>query len=273
VTAPGLDLTAAYTAQQAATRTTVLSYLAALWAALTSWRSLDAAAFVAQAVPVITGGQQRTAALTAAYLAHVVRDGGGTPSAPDLGGMSDEDLRGVPATEVYRRPFTQLWTDLSQGKPLDQAVASAGQRVQSLSATDLQLAKTTASQRILSSSAGVTGYRRVLTGDHSCALCLIASTQRYHRAQLLPIHPQCDCGVLPIFGDHDPGQVIDPDLLGAIHDAVATGLGPQYVDSGARSPQDYRKVLITHQHGELGPVLAVRGQKFTGSTDLPDGRP
>jgi hypothetical protein len=27
-------------------------------------------------------------------------------------------------------------------------------------------------------------------------------------------------------------------------------------------------VLITHQHGELGPVLAVKGQPFTGPQDL-----
>jgi hypothetical protein len=297
VTAP-VDQAATYQAQVAQSRASVLAYLGALFARLTSWRDADAAAFAEQAAPIVTGAQQHTATLTAAYLQAAIAAGGAGVGRIDPTAFTDLTMRGVPATEVYRRPFTQIWTDLSRGKPIEQAVTSAAARLTQLASTDVQLAKTHASRAVFSSAGDrVVGYRRVLVGASSCALCLIASTQRYHRGELLPIHPACDCGVAPIFGDQDPGQgvhtgMVDAgatpasvtargvsiyapeqvgnagDLLLDIHDAVARDLGAQYVDSGARGPLDYRKVLVTHDHGELGPVLAVAGQAFTGPADI-----
>ncbi|MCU1660882.1 MAG: hypothetical protein JWR58_947 [Pseudonocardia sp.] len=301
MTAPVVDpavVTAGYAAQQAASRANVLAYLAALWARLTSYRTPDAESFAAQVAPIVTGAQQHTASLTAAYLSQVVALGGGVPpTSVPIGAVDDAALRGVPALEVYQRPFKQIWYDLSQGKPLDQAVTSAGQRLQKTASTDLQLAKTHTARQVMKSSGRVFGYRRVLTGAKNCALCLIASTQRYRKQELLPIHPACDCGISPVFSSSDPGQVIDTGqvaegakassvtaagvqiyhpgdvtnegyLLEAIHDAVARDLGEQYVDRGARGPMDYRKVMIVHHHDELGPVLAVRGQNFQGPAGL-----
>lgn len=259
-TIPPEVVTAGYAAQQQATRSTVVGYLNALWARLTSWRTPDAEQFAAQAAPIVAGGQQRTAALTAAYLQHLVTAGGGTLGALDLAGMTDADLRGVPAVEVYQRPFKQIWWDLSQGKPLDQAVTAAGARLQDLAATDLQLAKTHTSQRILSGAGKVTGYRRVLNGDYSCAFCVLVSSRTYHKAELLPIHPNCDCSVAPLF---DGDQA--PDLAGDVHDLVRSTLGAKYVSaSGKTGLQDYRGLIVVHQHGETGPTLAVKGQHFTG---------
>ena len=31
----------------------------------------------------------------------------------------------------------------------------------------------------------------------------------------------------------------------------------------------YRRLIVTQQHGEIGPVLAVRGHAFTGPADIP----
>ena len=33
-------------------------------------------------------------------------------------------------------------------------------------------------------------------------------------------------------------------------------------------PVAYRDVLVSHEHGELGPVLAVKGRPFQGPNDL-----
>lgn len=280
-TIPPEVVAAGYAAQQQATRAMIAAYLNALWARLTSWRTPDADRFAAQAAPIVTGGQQRMAALTAAYLEQMVRTNGGTPGRLDLSGLTDADLRGVPATEVYQRPFRQIWTDLSQGKPLDEAVTSAGHRLQSLVATDLQLAKTHTAQRVLSGSDKVIGSRRVLNGDRSCALCVLASTRVYSKSELLPIHPGCDCGVEPLFGDEGPLDasefVMDAE---ALHDLVRETFGKKYVNASGRfsnekadqkssiygktGARDYRNLVVTHDHGEIGPVLALKGQNFTG---------
>jgi hypothetical protein len=271
VTTPTIDpavLAAAYAAQNRATRATVQTYLAALWAQLTSWRSDDAARFAGQAAAVVTGAQQRTAALTTAYLGQAITAAGGTPPAATATAVSDEVIRGVAASEVYTRPFKTIWWGLSQGKDLQQCVKEGGDRLQDMAATDIQLAKTHTSRRMTSGATGIGGYRRVLEGTYSCALCVIASTQRYHQGALMPIHGGCDCGVAPIGSDRDPGQVIDEVSLNQMHDIIARDLGEKYVDRGARSPLDYRTVLIEHNHSELGPILAVNGQAFTGPGDL-----
>jgi hypothetical protein len=258
VTAPPVDQAAAVTAQQAATRASIAGYLNLLWSRLTSWRGPDAAQFAGTVAPIITGGQQRMAALTAAHLEQMVRANGGTPGRLDLSGLTDADLRGVPAAEVYQRPFRQIWTDLSQGKPLDEAVTSAGHRLQSLAATDLQLAKTHTAQRILSGSTKVTGYQRVLGPDeHHCALCLLTSSRVYRKAELMPIHPGCQCTPVPVFAG-DPPPSVDPE---AVHEAVRATLGDRYVNASGRG---YRDLVVVHTHSELGPVLGVRGQHFEG---------
>jgi hypothetical protein len=130
-------------------------------------------------------------------------------------------------------------------------------------ATDLQLAKTHSSRFVLGGKDHVVGYRRVLEGRKSCGLCIVASTQRYHKDDLMPIHGHCDCGVEPIFGDADPGQVVDTSTLEGVHAAIEERFGVS--DRSGRDPVDFRQVLVTHEHGELGPVLAVKGQQFTGA--------
>ncbi len=265
---PAAAVAAAYVAQQQAARRSVLAQLAALWAQLKSWRTADADRFAKQAAAIVSGGQQHVAALTVAQQQAAIRAAGGAPGPAPRLRVSDKDVRGVDAARVYRRPFEQIWWDLSQGKPLDAAVASAGARLQAIAATDLQLAKTHASRAVFESSGDVVGYRRVLNGPASCALCVVASTQRYHKGNLLPIHPQCDCGIAPLLGHHPAEQVIDPQLLSQVHAAVRALTGTS--DSGARAP-DYRQLMIemTQEHGEMGPLLARPRDRFTGPADLP----
>jgi hypothetical protein len=38
-------------------------------------------------------------------------------------------------------------------------------------------------------------------------------------------------------------------------------------DRGARAI-DYRQILVTNDHGEIGPVLGFKGQRFTGPDDI-----
>jgi hypothetical protein len=168
--------------------------------------------------------------------------------------------------EVYQRPAVSMRMSLAAGDSLTTAVGRGLDRLTSLVSTDLQLAKTRSAQHVAKSSTTVVGWRRELEGDLSCGLCIVASTQRYHREDLMPIHPGCDCQPVPIYGTEDPGTLLDEGALADVHASIEERFGVS--DAGARDPVDYRKALIIHEHGEIGPVLAIRGQAFTGPDDL-----
>jgi hypothetical protein len=84
---------------------------------------------------------------------------------------------------------------------------------------------------------------------------------------LLPIHPGCDCGEQPIYGTEDPGQIINEQLLEATHDAIETRFG--FSERSGRGELDYRLIEV-REHGELGPLLTVRGQHFDGPSSIPN---
>jgi hypothetical protein len=263
-----VGLVDAYTRASAAQRRTVLALVLAEWARLTSWRDGDASRLAAAAAPRVAAGQVAAARLTSAYLARVLSAllGGHRPSSTvDVGYP-----RVVDPQVVYRRPVEQVWRSLADGASLLDAVDAGRRRLESLVVTDLQLARTHAARDVIAVEPRVVGFRRVLTGDGSCGLCVVASTQRYHQDGLLPIHPACDCAVAPLVGDVDPGRVIDQELLDAAHDAVAERFGAASLSARGSGVPDYRTVLLVREHGELGPVLTVASHEFTGPADLPD---
>lgn len=254
-----------YATVSTALRTRLLTFVIGAFKALPNYRDGDAAAFIEQVLPVVLGAQQQMGQLTDGYLAQVIADMLGTAPAP-AGVRLAEDLRGTPPSEVYRRPFVTVWTALSNGKDMTDAVTQGANRLANITSTDMQLARTHATRQALAGNPRFRYFRRVLRGSFNCALCVLASTQRYNKERLMPIHPGCDCGVRPIPGDQDPGQVIDEDLLREAHAAVAKGTGKS--DPGGRTP-DYRSVIITREHGEIGPLLAVKRHDFTGPGDIP----
>jgi hypothetical protein len=247
------------------------SILVAQFRLLTSWRDSDANRFVEQAVPVVRGSQSALATITSAWLAQQVTQVLRTPIAPpalDLSAVVNI-RRGIDDTLVYRRPFTQLYHQLSQGNQLTESVDASVVRLKEIAEFDLQQTYAAAAKETLTSisdSAPVTYWQRVLVGPENCAMCVLASTQRYHIGTLNPIHPGCNCEVQPGYGS-DPGQVLDEQRLAQVH-AAATDLTGQS-DFGGREP-DYRKILTTivEDHGELGPLLVRPQDHFTGPTDL-----
>lgn len=248
-------------------RTRALDVTRRAWLQLDAYRPDDLDVFARIVVPVVQGAQLRTSALTAAYLSQYETIATGEPAT--LAGVAADvvtDLRSVPPLEEYQRPGATVRRALADGHDLVDAVRMGLDRARSLVATDVQLAKTHTARALLADRGDIVGYRRTLTGNVSCGLCIVASTQRYHRSELMPIHPGCDCGVAPIHGRNDPGQILDADRLTDVHTAIEERFGMS--DAGARDPIDYRSALIVHEHGDIGPVLAVRGQTFTGPADL-----
>lgn len=223
-------LDAAYVAQVSAVRTGVEGFAQSRFAA-GEYRDADLERFVSRVVPVALAGRKQVSALTDAYLSRVLTTTLRRPVRP-RGPIDTDGLRGVDPNEVYARPYVTVRTKLSAGLPFDAAVSAGASRLTDIVLADMQLAKTTTAQSVFSQTEGVTGYRRVLSGGKNCGLCATAATQRYHTDDLMPIHPGCNCGVEPLA--EPTGQVATP------------------------------KSVAVHEHGELGPILAVPGQHFDG---------
>lgn len=173
---------------------------------------------------------------------------------------------GVPPPEVYSRPFVDFWRSLKDGNSIDDALHSGSSRIGELIDTDLERLSDLTSVEKYANEHSVIGYRRVLVGPKNCALCVVASTQRYRRRVLKPIHPHCNCKVAPVLSfESDGDQILNEDLLNQIHDSVAKKFG---ISSRDARKIDYRKIMVEHLHGEIGPYLSWRGQKFTGLSDI-----
>lgn len=262
-------LDAAYAREVRAVRAAVLNYAGRYWAGLGSYRDEQAALLITKLVPRVEAGQARIGQLTDAYIARLAAQGLGRPiSRGPIPDLTTKGLRGVSSTVVYTRPFQTVWTGLARGVAMEHAVQAGQDRLLSIAATGLQLANTHSADNALSRS-GVTTYQRVLSGDQSCALCVIASTQQYHTGNLMPIHNNCSCTVQPSF--NDGSQPSSSSALDGLRGAVLDRLGSA-ASSGAEdevSSTDLRDAIVTHEHGEIGPVLSVRGQQFTSASDLP----
>lgn len=233
---------------------------------LGKWRDEDIATFVEQVSVPLQGIKRNAASSAIAYHEQVAKISKRVFKAPSL---SDLDLsmsalrNGANVNQVYGRPFVQMRMALAKGESFTDALDLGSRTATSFARTEVQLSRRQASLFARKANDNIVGFLRTLSGSENCALCYVASTQRYRKGDLLPIHPACDCGEMPIYGDTDTGQIIDQQLLDQSHEAVGQRFG---IDVGGRDP-DYRKIMI-RDHGEMGPMLTVRGQKFTGPNSL-----
>lgn len=247
-------LTEAYDSQVHAIRQQITAFGRAYWDSLPHYRASAVEDMIEAITPRVTAGQLRIADLTRAYLAQCARELGWKVVLPPIEQDEIRGARGVDPRVVYRRPAVDVYTALAAGKPLPQAAAEGRLRLTQLIGGDMQLAKVHASRQSMRGYPEEGQfYRRVLTGRENCALCVVASTQRYYRDDLMPIHPGCDCGVQPLPPGLAVNQVIDEGLLEQVHQITADRLGVS--DRGGRTP-DYRKLLTVSEHGEYGPTLS-----------------
>ncbi|ABD58220.1 hypothetical protein PBI_PMC_4 [Mycobacterium phage PMC] len=246
---------AEYAAATAELRRRLLEYVSAAWTSVTLSDS-GLQELTSSVAPVVQAAQESMAAMTSVYIAEV------TQQSP-VQAVEVSKIRGVSSENVYARPVITARTALSEGKSVAAALRAGQRRIENLAGTDLQLAKTHQARASFARS-GVQFYRRVLTGNENCALCVIASTMRYRKNSLMPIHPGCDCDidVIPPGMDFD---TISTELLNETHDQVKAFA--DIADRGGRAV-DYRKLIVTREHGEVGPVLAWRDQKFSGPRSI-----
>lgn len=264
-------LTEAYDSQVHAIRQQITAFGQAYWDSLPHYRASAVEDMIQAITPRVTAGQLRIADLTRAYLAQCARELGWKVVLPSIDQDEIRGARGVDPRVVYRRPAVDVYTALAAGKPLPQAAAEGRLRLTQLIGGDMQLAKVHASRQSMRGYPEEGQfYRRVLTGRENCALCVVASTQRYYRGDLLPIHPGCDCDVQPLPPGLAVNQVIDEDLLEQVHQITADRLGVS--DRGGRTP-DYRKLLTVSEHGEYGPTLSWAQPKAKPKTKAGGAEP
>ena len=264
-------LTEAYDGQVHAIRQQITAFGQAYWDSMPHYRASAVEDMIEAITPRVTAGQLRIADLTRAYLAQCAGELGWNVVLPPIDQDEIRGARGVDPRVVYRRPAVDVYTALAAGKPLPQAAAEGRLRLTQLIGGDMQLAKVHASRQSMRGyPAEGQFYRRVLTGRENCALCVVASTQRYYRGDLLPIHPGCDCDVQPLPPGLAVNQVIDEDLLEQVHQITADRLGVS--DRGGRTP-DYRKLLTVSEHGEYGPTLSWAQPKAKPKTKAGGAEP
>lgn len=282
--APDVAVVAAYQQRTQALRVQVAAIIERIWNSLGEYREPQLNTFVKQVVPLVLAGQKQMSALTVGY--HQAQRnavvGRTLTLRVDPSKVSGQAARnGVDPAEVYGRPVHLVWRQLAElpHEPgsIEAAIQSGLNRAIDTALTDLQLTKVQTSQLAGEQDSKVRWMQRVLEGPHSCGLCIVASTLTYHNGKtLLPIHPACDCSVRFGYGDQYPDHILDPETLADVHETVADRFGRSSPGArtipGARNDKNqliqYRDVLITHEHGELGPVLGVRGASFLGPDDI-----
>lgn len=231
-----------YQSRTARVREIIGAELAALWLGLGSYRDRSVDRFVRVAVPKVRAGQIATARLTTQFLGGPLLD-------------REQIFAARPADPfvVYRRPAVKVYTLLSRGARLTDAVTQATGLIGDLASSDMQLALRLQSRHSLQAQ-GFTRYRRVLSGREDCGRCAIASTNTYSTADLLPIHPHCDCTVEPVLDDLSAD--LPPVSLSSDRAAQVAG--------GA----SYESLVAVREHGELGPVIAWASDEFTTLADI-----
>lgn len=237
------------------------------FSALGDWRDDDVERYIRQIAPALSGIKRQAAKSTVAFYKAMAELTGQDWKQPVItaSDLATKELRnGVGTDLVYKRPFVDMRTVLSQGGTMTDAINAGARRAQSLAETEVQLARRNAGLKVRKANDRIVGYVRTLTGFENCALCYVASTQRYTKNNLLPIHPGCDCGEMPIYGNQDPGQVINEVRLEATHESIAKRFGVSARDA---REIDYRAIKIT-EHGEMGPTLTIRSQATQAAGDV-----
>lgn len=178
---------------------------------------------------------------------------------------------GVDLRKVYQRPVKLFRRKVSEGMPPAEAFEQAMRLAQGLTTGNITLAKRDMSREVmmrLQREIGITGWRRVVRPELSetgtCGLCIAASDQVYKSSQLMPLHDNCKCEPMPIVGALDPGNSLNQLSFKDLYGKAAGDTGR----TGTASRDLKRTRWTVNTHGEWGPVLTVKGQKFRGPDEL-----
>lgn len=204
--------------------------------------------------------QRQSAGITDAFLARVLTILRSRPTGP-VGAIRVQNLRlGITHAGAYGRLADQFRYEISQGVTPEAALEHVVERAGRMASTDTDLAFRGQAQKVMVVRS-VDGWRRIIHPEMSrggtCGLCVAASDRTYKRGDLMALHADCHCTVLPIVNGQDPGVDLNAADFALLYDAA-----------GSTSAKDLKKTrFVVHQHGELGPVLRAAGDSFRGPSE------
>lgn len=234
-----------------------LAQLTRMWSTVTDHGDpQQLSAFTRRASIVLRNAEVATGQLTEAYLRQVLRQLSITVPAQRLVALPVSLRADVAPEQVLLRPAATVRYLRSRDEPRSAALQAGLDRLLAIGATNLQLALSQSTVQTLSSVDGVRGYRRILrpylSRGGSCGLCVAAADRVYGKRALLPIHARCKCAVMPVTRAGDPGLQLN-----------VADLGRLYGDAGGTEAARLKRTRYrVEQHGELGPVLVLKGHDF-----------
>jgi hypothetical protein len=200
--------------------------------------------FVSTVVPVVLAAQERAVADTDAYMS--TEAGLATNTSTEPWGLDAAALTGLHAR---RGDFLE---DV-YGRNHRAEQSSFAERMAREVNTDITLAARAASFVHTQGDSRIVGYRRTLSPGKNCALCAVAATRRYSKADLNPIHSHCRCGVQPIYRSVTGWQRPDKSQLTALYEQ-AGGTDFQSLRRLSVPESDLPDVVVVDS--TLGPTLA-----------------
>lgn len=259
----------AQAAAREATERRLLGVLRRVWRAFRGHYNDDAVAeFARQTGGLVATGQRQTATQTASFVHRAtsilteepLRPRGTTLVLPD-----PAEMRNLPTVEeLYERPVKDFRYQRSLGATIEEALDAGEKRLERIVDLDLAMADREGAKQALEDETRVFHYRRIIHPELSkggvCGLCIAASDRVYKKADLLPIHANCKCTVLPIVGGKDPGRSLNGEDLKKLYEEAG----------GTDAAKLKRTRYKVEEHGELGPVLVKQDDKFTDKRGAQD---
>ena len=251
------DIRPLVAAQDKATRGIVdalIRLLLGTWRGADYYDRQDVEVRAFRSAELVQAAQRQARRVTDSYNAQVFDRLDMEMPAADKGALDDYPRQGVTPEKVWERPAEAYRYAKSKGKSNAEAQEAAESKIANLARDEVALAKRDQAARTYRKAERVTGYRRVihpeLSASGTCGLCIAAATRVYSKADLLPIHPGCQCTVAPITAASDPGAWLNDLDLRALYKAA-----------GSTGMQDLSNVRVREfVDGELGPMLTSYGK-------------
>lgn len=226
----------------AALRKRTVEAITRIWYALPDHRNDSLASWLETAPALVEAARRQQVAITEAYIARAL-------DRPVIGVSPDEIMdgyrNGADPQDVYKRPFSDVWTALSNGTPYAAAAQQGLARAVQTAATDVQMAMRDTSM-LAQREYGFWGYQRVANGD-ACAFCQEVDGAYVKGPDLvMDLHPGCGCG-LEVMEEPHKGAALLPD-----------GTRIRLYQYG---PLNENVTVV--EHGELGSVLADPSHDFS----------
>jgi hypothetical protein len=253
-----------------------IQMLLRLWSPFRDWTDYDlGVAQAARSATTVEAAMKAARQRERAYLKHVYKEmrlemptdeeintDGGRLIIP--GSVEIYFREGVTPLEVYQRPLEEFRYWKSTGLGDRESMVKMQERVSTIADTDITLSRREEDRRVFNNTPDVTGYRRIIHPElsedgTSCGLCVVASQRLYHSDKLMPIHNECNCSVLPVTADQDPGKELNADDLERLYEAAALA-ADKNAEPGAQSntAKDLLSTKVSFtEHGELGPIIST----------------